>query len=143
MPYSFDLNKSPNSQQQRHVQLEGCGVEVTGDDLERDLNSKSFKFGPFSPSVRVEARASKIEAKQSRNNWVSLASTYRPQYQNQGMFHSSFSFKNSNSLTFEDKSNHTSSFHSHDFAALRELFSHYKEAWNLWYSEKKKQIPEA
>ncbi|TYJ98587.1 E2F transcription factor-like E2FE isoform X2 [Cucumis melo var. makuwa] len=84
MPYSFDLNKSPNSQQQRHVQLEGCGVEVTGDDLERDLNSKSFKFGPFSPSVRVEARASKIEAKQSRNNWVSLASTYRPQYQNQG-----------------------------------------------------------
>ncbi|XP_008453140.2 E2F transcription factor-like E2FE isoform X2 [Cucumis melo] len=137
MPYSFDLNKSPNSQQQRHVQLEGCGVEVTGGDLERDLNSKSFKFGPFSPSVRVEARASKIEAKQSRNNWVSLASTYCPQYQNQGMFHSSFSFKNSNSLTFEDKSNHTSSFHSHDFAALRELFSHYKEAWNLWYSEKK------
>ncbi|XP_011659112.1 E2F transcription factor-like E2FE isoform X2 [Cucumis sativus] len=104
LPYSFDLNKSPNSQQQRHVQLETCGVEVTGGELEKDLNSKSFKFGPFSPSVRVEARASKIEAKRSRKNWVSLASTYCPQYQNQ---------------------------------ALRDLFSHYKEAWKLWYSEKK------
>lgn len=111
---SFDLNKSPNSQKQNHVQLEGCRVEVDGGELEHDPNSKSFKFGPFSPSARLEVRALKNEAKRSRNNWVSLAATYHPQYQNQ---------------------------------ALRELFSHYKEAWKLWYVQTVNrpsiQIPEA
>ncbi|XP_038879479.1 E2F transcription factor-like E2FE isoform X2 [Benincasa hispida] len=133
---SFDLNKSPNSQQQKHVQLEGCGVEADGGELERDTNCKSFKFGPFSPSDRLEAKASRNEANRCRNNWVSLASAYHPQYQNQGMFYSSFSVKNSCGVNLlEDKSKHTSSFPSYDFAALRELFSHYKEAWKLWYSE--------
>ncbi|XP_022921523.1 E2F transcription factor-like E2FE [Cucurbita moschata] len=114
---SFDLNKSPNSQKHMHVHLEGCRVEVDlnqSGKFERHPNSKSFIFGPFSPIARLEVRASKNEVKRVRHNWVSLASTYHPQYQNQ---------------------------------ALRELFSHYKDAWKLWYSETVNrssiQIPEA
>lgn len=87
--YALDLNKSPNALMEKHVKLEGCGTEVDGrGKLEGNQNSKSFKFGAFCP---IEVRASKNGEAKRDHNRESLASTYHPRYQNEGMLYSNFS----------------------------------------------------
>ncbi|KAI7986029.1 E2F transcription factor-like E2FE [Camellia lanceoleosa] len=83
--------------------------EVDKSNFEQDLrhSSKNFQFGPFAP---VTVSVSKFGATQNStvkqgHDLESLASTYRPQYHNQGIF------------------------------PLRDLFVHYVEAWKSWCSE--------
>ncbi|XP_054807075.1 E2F transcription factor-like E2FE [Prosopis cineraria] len=65
-------------------------------------SSRSYQFGPFAPVYVPKVSASDNNNAKRVHDWDSLATAYRPQYQNQ---------------------------------ALRELFSHYMEAWKSWYSE--------
>ncbi|THG22647.1 hypothetical protein TEA_021761 [Camellia sinensis var. sinensis] len=70
------------------VKCEDLENEVDKSNFEQDLrhSSKNFQFGPFAP---VTVHVSKFGATQNStvkqvHDWESLASTYRPQYYNQG-----------------------------------------------------------
>ncbi|KAG9147791.1 hypothetical protein Leryth_003411 [Lithospermum erythrorhizon] len=69
-------------------------------------NVRNYQFGPFAPEIQNAGGAE--EHKPSVQDWESLASAYRPQYQNQ---------------------------------ALKDLFDHYVEAWQSWYSEVARKNP--
>ncbi|XP_028781705.1 E2F transcription factor-like E2FE isoform X2 [Neltuma alba] len=72
------------------------------DQEDSKQSSRSYQFGPFAPAFVPKVSASENNNAKRVHDWDSLATAYRPQYQNQ---------------------------------ALRELFSHYMEAWKSWYSE--------
>ncbi|KAJ7945923.1 E2F transcription factor-like E2FE [Quillaja saponaria] len=101
----LDLFTDGNSSKNTKMQNNDNGSSLCQDDRnnskgETKQSSKSYQFGPFAP-----VSAPKVSENNSVKrvlDWESLASTYRPQYQNQ---------------------------------ALKDLFSHYQEAWKSWYSE--------
>ncbi|KAH7529185.1 hypothetical protein FEM48_Zijuj05G0157600 [Ziziphus jujuba var. spinosa] len=100
---SFKRNKVDSSigGQIKHAR---SAHEVDVSVLEEDSKdtSKSYQFGPFAPVTVARVGDSGNSNPRRFHDWESLASTYRPQYQNQ---------------------------------ALKDLFSHYMEAWKSWYSE--------
>lgn len=50
--------------------------------------SKGYVFGPFTP-VRLPKREENVREKGVEvRNWETLASSFRPEYHNQGLFHS-------------------------------------------------------
>ncbi|XP_019463494.1 PREDICTED: E2F transcription factor-like E2FE [Lupinus angustifolius] len=65
-------------------------------------SSSSYQFGPFAPANVHKVGASENNDVKQVNDWESLATVHRPNYQNEG---------------------------------LKELFSHYMEAWKSWNSE--------
>lgn len=78
------LNSNFNKQKQ--VKYEGFVHEVDSSNVEEDPKdgSKSYQFGPFSPLTVARAGASEHSNPRRFHDWESLASAYRPQYQNQG-----------------------------------------------------------
>lgn len=82
-----NLNLSFNKQKQ--VKQESFVHEIDRSTLEEDSKDshKSYQFGPFAPATISRVGASEINNQKRVHDWESLASTYRPQYQNQGMCH--------------------------------------------------------
>ncbi|KAF7838383.1 E2F transcription factor-like E2FE [Senna tora] len=97
-----DFNQNPKMQNE--VDSDSWLGQEDKSNLKQDIkqSSKSYQFGPFAPSFVPKVNASENSDAKPVHDWDSLATAYRPQYQNQ---------------------------------ALRELFSHYMEAWKSWYSE--------
>ncbi|KAK4264279.1 hypothetical protein QN277_025481 [Acacia crassicarpa] len=98
-------NEDPNENTNLLNKADGDSWSSEADKSHENQYSKqtltSYQFGPFAPAFVPKATASENNVKRV-HDWDSLATAYRPQYQNQ---------------------------------ALRELFSHYMEAWKSWYSE--------
>lgn len=83
-------------------------TEVKCENLENDIHcpkqepgltssKKSYHFGPFAPPSLAQAEASEADGMKWVHDWESLASTYRPQYHNQGML----IFTSSNTLMIQ------------------------------------------
>ncbi|KAF3437803.1 hypothetical protein FNV43_RR20559 [Rhamnella rubrinervis] len=101
---SFKRNKVDSS---TNGQMKNASFahEIDGHSiLEQDSKDglKSYQFGPFAPVTVARVGNTENNNPKRVHDWESLASTYRPHYQNQ---------------------------------ALKDLFSHYMEAWKSWYSE--------
>ncbi|KAK4756288.1 hypothetical protein SAY87_006415 [Trapa incisa] len=101
---SLPINKDQNCAKklEKRIRHESLTSEASGSKLKDLGQGQNYHFGPFAPHD-----TSKLDAPSSRKvkeprDWNSLASKYRPQYQNQ---------------------------------ALRDLFSHYREAWKTWFYE--------
>lgn len=71
-------------------------TEVKCENLETDFHilkqepdltasKKSYHFGPFAPPTVSQAGVSETDKMKRVHDWESLASSYRPQYHNQGM----------------------------------------------------------
>lgn len=82
---SFKRNKVDSSigGQIKHAR---SAHEVDVSVLEEDSKdtSKSYQFGPFAPVTVARVGDSGNSNPRRFHDWESLASTYRPQYQNQG-----------------------------------------------------------
>lgn len=80
-----DLNV--NSKVQKQMKCDNLGNEVDRKNFEHDLkpSSKSYQFGPFAPASLPKAGVSRDRSSPQVHDWERLASTYRPQYQNQGI----------------------------------------------------------
>ncbi|GFP98470.1 e2f transcription factor-like e2fe [Phtheirospermum japonicum] len=76
--------------------------ETESEDERTRMAVKGYHYGPFAPANVPKVGVTHDERGKQVVDWESLASAYRPQYQNQ---------------------------------ALKDLFSHYVEAWKSWYSE--------
>lgn len=79
---SVDGNLNQNAKMQcnmkvKHESLEN-GIERSGYEKGSKQNSKSYQFGPFAP-ISVQDTVRQVR------DWENLASTYRPQYHNQGI----------------------------------------------------------
>ncbi|XP_040987405.1 E2F transcription factor-like E2FE isoform X1 [Juglans microcarpa x Juglans regia] len=100
----FDGNSKGDPKAQNKIKYGNLGDEVDRRNLEHDLrqSSKSYQFGPFAPTSVAKVGVHESNNVKRVHDWENLASTYRPQYQNE---------------------------------ALKDLFSHYVEAWKSWYSE--------
>ncbi|KAG6753052.1 hypothetical protein POTOM_043096 [Populus tomentosa] len=129
---SVDGDKSKNLKMQKQIKDENIVTVVQRGNFDQDSqqNSGSFQFGPFAP-VSI-ARVGNSEEKATQiYDWEALSSTFRPQYHNQAdhsIVELSESMKIVNRPLFE----------AHMliiFAALRDLFFHYTEAWKSWYTE--------
>lgn len=62
--------------------------EIDGSStLEQDSKDslKSYQFGPFAPVTVARVGNTENNNPKRVHDWESLASTYRPQYQNQGI----------------------------------------------------------
>lgn len=70
-------------QLQKQVKNQSSENEV---DTSR-TSAKSFQFGPFAPVNVPKVDASGNGKPKQVIDWKSLASTYRPQYHNQGIFY--------------------------------------------------------
>ncbi|GAV87575.1 E2F_TDP domain-containing protein [Cephalotus follicularis] len=104
---SENMMEKPNMQNQMKAEDLVTGVDRSNLGQDSKPDPKNYQFGPFAP-VNV-TKVGALENKVKRvHDWENLASTYRPQYQNQ---------------------------------ALKELFSHYMEAWKSWYTEVAEEKP--
>lgn len=76
---------------QMQVKREVLGNEFDKTNLERDSRecSKSYQFGPFAPVSVSKAIATENRKVKQVHDWESLASTFRPEYHNQGTIHES------------------------------------------------------
>lgn len=100
----FDTNLNQDPKVQKQGKFDSLVHDLDRGNSERDSKQtlKSYQFGPFAPASVSKAGAPENNSVKRVHDWESLASTHRPQYQNQ---------------------------------ALKDLFSHYVEAWKSWYSE--------
>lgn len=88
----FDGNSKGDPKAQNQIKYGNLGDEVERRNLEHDSrqSSKNYQFGPFGPTS-----VAKVGVPESNNvkrvyDWENLASTYRPQYQNEGIISCSF-----------------------------------------------------
>lgn len=58
--------------------------EANGSKLKDSRQSQNYHFGPFAPIDTSKGDAPKSRKMKQPQDWDSLASKYRPQYQNQG-----------------------------------------------------------
>ncbi|PON47594.1 E2F Family [Parasponia andersonii] len=72
---------------QKQVKQESFVHESDGSILEEDSkdNLRSYQFGPIAPITIPRVGASENNNLKRVHDWESLASTYHPQYQNQGI----------------------------------------------------------
>ncbi|XP_020548638.1 E2F transcription factor-like E2FE isoform X1 [Sesamum indicum] len=97
----------------------------TENEVERTRSAvKSYQFGPFAPANVAKVGASQDERGKQVVDWESLASAYRPQYHNQVSTDHGEQYRNLHLCHLYVSS-----------IALKDLFSHYVEAWKSWYSE--------
>ena len=59
-------------------------VDRSNSENDAKPGPRSYEFGPFAPATVAEVDATKNNVKRG-HDWESLASTYRPQYHNQGV----------------------------------------------------------
>lgn len=59
-------------------------LELEIEDEKTTMAARSYQFGPFAPANVPKVGASNDEKGKQAVDWESLASTYRPQYHNQG-----------------------------------------------------------
>lgn len=60
--------------------------ESENEDERTRITGKSYQFGPFAPANAPKVGDSEGDKGNQAVDWESLASTYRPQYHNQGTF---------------------------------------------------------
>lgn len=60
--------------------------ENENEDEKTRMAAKSYQFGPFAPANPPKAGETQDDNGKQVVDWESLASTYRPQYHNQGTF---------------------------------------------------------
>ncbi|KAB1202422.1 hypothetical protein CJ030_MR8G019494 [Morella rubra] len=99
---SFDGNLSGDLKVQKELKHERLvdGVDRSNSNLESKQICKTYQFGPFAPTSMSKVGPPENNGAKRVHEWESLASTYRPEYQNE---------------------------------ALKDLFSHYVEAWKTWF----------
>ncbi|KAK4568563.1 hypothetical protein RGQ29_004111 [Quercus rubra] len=100
----FDTNLNQDLKVQKQGKFDSLVHDLDRGNSDHDSKQtlKSYQFGPFAPASVSKVGAPENNSGKRVHDWESLASTHRPQYQNQ---------------------------------ALKDLFSHYVEAWKSWYSE--------
>jgi transcription factor E2F7/8 len=71
----------------KQMKCDNLADEVDRKNLEQDSkqSSKSYQFGPFAPSSVPKIVVPQDNSVARVQDWEQLASTHRPQYQNQGM----------------------------------------------------------
>lgn len=77
-----DGEKSNNLKLPNQIKFENVVTIADASTSGQDF-SKSYQFGPFAPATVAKAGGDDNKSTQS-HDWESLASTYRPQYHNQG-----------------------------------------------------------
>ncbi|KAL0342782.1 UNVERIFIED_CONTAM: E2F transcription factor-like E2FE [Sesamum calycinum] len=111
----------------------------TENEVERTRSAvKSYQFGPFAPANVPKSGASQDERGKQVVDWESLASAYRPQYHNQGNQDASETDRKYILKPAGFLSAYPQQHPSPDPQipqSLKDLFSHYVEAWKSWYSE--------
>ncbi|TKY55157.1 E2F transcription factor E2FE [Spatholobus suberectus] len=157
-----DLNRNPKKSRMENDSGLDRGDE---NNLKQGTKqtSKSYQFGPFAPACVPKVGASENKNEKRVHDWDSLATAHSPQYQNEVHTHLFFitittrqniSLKTnlqplvrSNLLQATRASFVCPAALAVRFSklcdvsaserepALRELFSHYMEAWRSWYSE--------
>ncbi|KAM0827456.1 hypothetical protein ACQ4PT_068179 [Festuca glaucescens] len=117
--FGTDITNIDNKRGKFVLETENKGKLMQGDGsmlktFESQLGqgkSSGFVYGPFHPAgARKHEIDDRTREKERKNiqDWESLATSFRPQYQNQGQFNISF-------------------------ISLNDLFGHYVEAWKSWY----------
>lgn len=81
-----DLGQASKAQFQPQIKCEPMEDEVPRSKFQVDAKTgvKSYQFGPFAPVNVSTLGVSEDNKAKSSHNWESLATTYRPQYHNQG-----------------------------------------------------------
>lgn len=67
-----------------HTKKDGDLKDEYDENSMKQSSSKDFVFGPFSPATVPKAAVSGNKNVKRVQDWENLASTYRPQYRNQG-----------------------------------------------------------
>lgn len=82
-----DENLNGDLKVQKQMKCDTLADEVDRKNLEHDSkqSSKSYQFGPFAPSSVPKIGAPQDNSVARVQDWEQLASTYRPQYENQGI----------------------------------------------------------
>lgn len=83
-----NIGQSTKAQFLKQVKSEPLEDEVHGSKYPVDTKSgtKNYQFGPFAPVSVAPVPGSEDNKARSINDLGSLATTYRPQYHNQGIF---------------------------------------------------------
>ncbi|GMH01316.1 hypothetical protein Nepgr_003155 [Nepenthes gracilis] len=81
------LPENDQKQQRMPLKKENLKSEESMSNLDQDPKrcSKSYKFGPFSPTTVLKVGASQQKNARQAHDWESLISTYHPQYHNQAL----------------------------------------------------------
>ena len=84
---SIDGSLNINFNKQKQMKHETFTHEVDNVVLDEDSkdSAKSYHFGPFAPVTVARGGASNNNNPRRVHDWENLASTHRPQYQNQGI----------------------------------------------------------
>lgn len=88
----FDGNSKGDLKLQEQRKYDNLGDEVDRRNLEHELrqSSKSYQFGPFAPTGVAKVGVPESNSAKRVHDWESLASTYSPRYQNEGIISCSF-----------------------------------------------------
>lgn len=83
---STDWKSDQNINMPLNMKPSGLENDLSGEELEQHSKhgSKGFVFGPFTPASAPRVRESANKIMKPTQDWESLASTFRPQYRNQG-----------------------------------------------------------
>lgn len=82
-----DENLNGDLKVQKQMKCDSFADDVDRKNLEHDSkqSSKSYQFGPFAPSSVPKIGVPQDNSVARVEDWEHLASTYRPQYENQGI----------------------------------------------------------
>ena len=88
----FGGNSNQDLKVQRERNYDSLVHDVDRSNSEHDSKqtSKSYQFGPFAPVSVPKVGGPENNSVKRVHDWESLASTHRPQYQNQGIISCSF-----------------------------------------------------
>lgn len=76
------VDKKPNKMQMRSDDLKQCNLTA---QTQLQDSKGGFVFGPFQPTVAMKGGGDGQTSDDKVRDWESLASSFRPQYHNQGL----------------------------------------------------------